>query len=163
MVLVLVAIMAGFAVISLGDGSRDRAIEQEGRRLLALLNLLRDEAILGGEVRAVGFAPQAYHFLRLYRVDERSYEWLPDAQDTTLRTRDLAFLDLELVLYLDNLPQSLNPRLTHPPPQVFFGDTGEITPFVLQLRDAHERRVLWTLEGYADGQFALMRAADDPR
>ncbi|WP_159098527.1 type II secretion system minor pseudopilin GspH [Thiorhodospira sibirica] len=162
-VLVLVAIMAGFAVISLGDGSRDRTIEQEGRRLVALLNLLRDEAILGGEVRAVGFAPQAYHFLRLYRVDERSYEWLPDEDDPVLRSRDLAPLGVDFLLYLDNLPQALNPRLRHPPPQIFFSDTGEMMPFALHLRDERERRVLWILEGHADGRFALMRAADGLR
>jgi general secretion pathway protein H len=156
-VLFIIGIVATLAVIALGDGGHDRIMEQEARRLASLLELARDETILGGEEQAVGFTRQGYVFLRRYRVDERSYEWLPVANDTTLRPRDLSARKLELTLYVEGVAVALPRDTDRPPPHVFLGLAGDMTPFQLDISPEGARGAAWQVRSLPGGRVELRR------
>ena len=53
-VLVLIGIITSFAVLSVG-GRTGQRLAEEGQRLIALVELHQQEAILSGELRAIRF------------------------------------------------------------------------------------------------------------
>ena len=61
-VMVLIGIIASFAVLSVGGGPRDRLAE-EARRLAALVELHQQVAILSGEIRGIQFGRTGYAIL----------------------------------------------------------------------------------------------------
>lgn len=156
-VLFIVGIMAAFAVIAMGDGGHDRILEQETRRLGALVELARDEAILGGEARAIGFTRHGYAFLQQYRVDERSYEWLPLDEDRSLRPRDLAERSLEFTLYVEGVAVSLPREADRPPPHVYLEPAGDVTPFQLDVAPEGARSPAWRLQSLPGGRVLIGR------
>lgn len=156
-VLFIIGIMFTFAVIAVGDGGRDRMIEQEARRIVALMELARDEGILTAEETAAGFSRHGYTFLREFEVGERTYEWLPLEGDRQLRERNLEDLGLELELRLEGIAVSLDRTLDNPAPHVYLGITGEITPFELHLHADRSRRPYFIIEGQPHGRIQMRR------
>lgn len=155
--LFIVGVMAAFAVIAIGDGGHDRIMEQEARRLASLLELARDEGILIAETQAVGFTRQGYVFLRRYRVDERSYEWLPVAEDPVLRARELAERNVELTLYVEGVEVSLPRTADQPPPHVYLGMAGEMTPFQIDIAPEGSRTPAWQVRSLPGGRVEMRR------
>ena len=47
--LVIIGILVGFAALSVGSGSLERRVEQEAKRLMALIDLAGENAMLYGE------------------------------------------------------------------------------------------------------------------
>jgi general secretion pathway protein H len=156
-VLFIIGVMAAFAVIAMGDGGHDRVMEQEARRLASLLELVRDEGILSGETQAVGFTRQGYVFLRQYRVDERSYEWLPVEDDRVLRPRDVAHRNLEFTLYVEGVAVTLPRAADRPPPHVYLGLAGEMTPFQLDIAPEGGRTAAWQVRSLPGGRVEMRR------
>jgi general secretion pathway protein H len=156
-VLFIVGVMAAFAVIAIGDGGHDRIMEQEARRLASLLELARDEGILIAETQAVGFTRQGYVFLRQYRVDERSYEWLPVEGDPVLRTRDLADRNVELTLYVEGVEVALPRTTDQPRPHVYLGLAGEMTPFQVDIAPEGGRTPAWRVLSLPGGRIEMRR------
>lgn len=155
--LFIIGIMAAFAVIAIGDGGHDRVMEQEARRLASLLELARDEGILVAETQAVGFTRHGYAFLRQYRVDERSYEWLPVADDPVLRPRDLTERGVELTLYVEGVAVALPRESDQPPPHVYLGLAGEITPFQIDIAPDGSRTPAWQVRSLPGGRIEMHR------
>ncbi|MGM0677858.1 MAG: type II secretion system minor pseudopilin GspH [Pseudomonadota bacterium] len=159
-VLFIIGVMFTFAVIAVGDGGRDRMIEQEARRMVVLMDLARDEGILTAQETAVGFSRHGYTFLREFEVGERTYEWLPLEADRQLRERSLEDLGLELELRLEGIPVSLDRTLDNPAPHVYLGITGEITPFEVQVHGDRTRRPYFIIEGQPNGRIQMKRPED---
>ena len=156
-VLFIIGVMAAFAVIAIGDGGHDRVMEREARRLANLLELARDEGILTAETQAVGFTRHGYTFLRQYRVDARSYEWLPVADDPVLRARDLADRNVEFTLYVEGVAVALSRAADRPPPHVYLGLSGEMTPFQLDIAPEGVRTPSWQVRGLPGGRIEMIR------
>ncbi|WP_207143522.1 type II secretion system minor pseudopilin GspH [Ectothiorhodospira shaposhnikovii] len=159
-VLFIVGIMVTFAVIAVGDGGRDRHIEQEMRRFVALIDLARDEGILTAEETALSVGRHGYGFLREYQVDARSYEWLPVPGDRPLQWRELGGLGIELALSLEGQPVSLERELANPAPHVYLGISGEITPFELQWLTDQARTPRFVIRGHPGGRIEILEPAD---
>ena len=120
-VMVLIGIIASFAVLSVGGGPRDRLAE-EARRLAALVELHQQEAILSGELRSIRFTRTGYAVLSL---NERG-EWQPPTADALLIRHELP-ADLTLGLWVENRTVDLSAPAW---PQVLLQNSGEATEFV---------------------------------
>lgn len=124
-VMVIVGIVLTFMTLAVDTDSRAREMEREAQRLLALLQLASEEAVLRSEQLALRVDDTDYEFMIL-----RSNEWLPLDDDRPLRPRKLpAGIELELELQ-DNPPPGLTAE-DEDQPQVFLLSSGEMTPFVL--------------------------------
>ncbi|MCG5536232.1 type II secretion system minor pseudopilin GspH [Ectothiorhodospira mobilis] len=159
-VLVIVATLAGFAVLAVGDGGRGRMVEEAVRSLEARMTLARDEAILLGRETAVGFHQAGYTFLHRVMVDDRTLEWRPLQEDRLLRPRHLGDLGLELELRVEGLPVALERDPEHPDAHIVLGSDGMMTPFQLRVLDSQGRDALYILRGRADGRLRIQRPGE---
>lgn len=118
--LALIGIVTGFAVLSLpGDPAAER-LDREARRLLQIVTLQRDEAVLLGETRGIRFTPDGYHALR--RTDDGTWESPVETGITpAYRLPDGLRLQLEL--------DGRSPPQTGEQPQVLLFATGEASAF----------------------------------
>ena len=145
MVLVLIGIIFSFAALSLGGDDYAELMEQENNRLLTLLGLASDEAILRGEELAILFSKQGYEFLIL--EEDR---WLATVDDGLLKSHTLPE-NIELRLELEGEPPVLTATADTSEdedderddedlqPQVFILSSGEMTPFTVTLISSQSR------------------------
>ena len=133
-VVVIIGVMVVGAVLALGVTGRDRELENETRRVDALLGYARDLAELQTREYGLRFTRNGYAFIAF---DARRNEWL-QVQDDVLRPRTLPEgLEFELALegkriVLDTAEKKLE-TLT---PHIGVASTGEYTSFELTLRRA---------------------------
>ena len=134
-VIVLIGIIFTFAALSLGGDDVAELMEQETRRLVTLMDMASDEAIVRGEELAIHFTDDSYAFLVLGDAG-----WVAPQDDALLKSHTLP-ADIELQLEVEGEL----PLLTmHDPdeeseddalvPQVYILSSGEMTPFTVTLR-----------------------------
>jgi type II secretion system protein H len=144
-VVVIVAIMLAGAVLALTVAGRDRSLENEGRRLEALLGLARERAELQTREYGLRVGPAGYRFVIF---EPRRGEWLEPA-DEAFRARELPE-GIAMSLIVEGRPVVL--REQQGPaglvPQVGIASSGGFSSFELTL----ER------EG---GESLTLRTADD--
>lgn len=126
--LVIIGIIVSMATLSLG-GSETRKVEETGDRLMALIELAKQEALFGAQELGVLFWQQGYAF---YRLDNEQ-QWIPLTGDSELRPRSLPE-GLSIYLRLEGLevelPRGFGDRQR---PQVFILSSGEITAFEAEI------------------------------
>jgi len=83
-VLLLVGVVASFAVLSLGGQGPQAALRDEARRVQVRMDLAREEAILRAQSLGVRFSEHGYRFFE--RVDQR---WRALEGDGVLAPREL--------------------------------------------------------------------------
>ncbi|VAW78697.1 General secretion pathway protein G [hydrothermal vent metagenome] len=133
-VVVIIGIMMMTFTLSLRGDSHAKLLQREAQRMIALLDLASQEAVMRSEQLAVRFSDDSYEFMLL-----QNGRWLPVDGDRPLRTRQLPD-DIELRLELeDNPPPSLVNEESDLP-QVFLLSSGEITPFVVTLFSPNTER-----------------------
>lgn len=126
-VMVIIGIVLTFMTLSTGGDSRAEQMQREARRLMALLDLASDEAVMRSEQLALRVGETDYEFMIL-----EGNKWVPLTDDRPLRPRQLP-KGIELRLELeDNPPPGLSAE-DDEQPQVFLLSSGEMTPFVLTL------------------------------
>ena len=136
-VLVIIGVVIGATLLSLGGRGRDSQLEQERDRLAALIGYVRERAAL--QTVEYGLRCEQGGF-RFVMYDTRKALWLEDPLDEALRTRTLP-AGLELALSVEDRPIVL-PRHADPgkgdavadlTPQVMLYSSGELTRFSLTL------------------------------
>jgi general secretion pathway protein H len=146
-VLVIIGIIFTFAVLSLGGDDLGELMEQESERMVTLLELASDEAILRGEELAVLFSEDGYEFLVL-----NEDRWQKTAEDRLLKAYTLP-ADIELRLEIEGEPPILTASAAEAgqgvdeeedederlQPQVFILSSGEMTPFTVILMSPQSR------------------------
>jgi general secretion pathway protein H len=156
-VVVLLAVLSTAAVLSVGNLGDDRELDDETVRLMRLLQLADEEAIMDGRDYGLFFEDSRYRFLR---YAPESLEWQP-AGDDLFRDRQLpeglwmslAVEDREVELGLPDESEKIEP-------QVVILSSGELTPFVLSIgREFSERRSV--IEGLPDGRIELTEVDPD--
>lgn len=126
-VVIIVGIVLTFATLNTGGDSRAEQMQREAERLLALLELAQEEAVMRGEQLALRIGEADYEFMILENDD-----WAPLVDNKPLRPRKLP-QGIELRLELqDNPPPGLSAE-NDEQPQVFLLSSGEMTPFILTL------------------------------
>ena len=146
-VVFILGLVAGFAVLAVGGGP-SRLMEHEARRLVELSGLARDEAMLTGQVRALGFSRGGYAFLEQVFLDDQRVTWL-ELERAPLVPRSFDRLGLEVRLYQQGRRVALDDRPDRP--LVLFNGAGEVTPFELELRPPRMTEVL-VITGFPDGR-----------
>ena len=124
-VLVIIGVIMTFVGMSMGGDSRAEQMQREAQRLVALLELASEQAVLRSEQLAVRFGETDYEFMILEDV-----QWTPILDVPALRSRTLPE-GIELRLELEeNQPPGLTAEDAESP-QVFLLSSGEMTPFML--------------------------------
>lgn len=126
-VLVIIGIVTSMAVLNIGDRRGD-VLKEESRRLSALIDLARNEAILESREYGLGLWRGHYQF---YELDEDTEKWAPLTSDKQLRPRDLPET-IEPVLEIENQEIVLNAEAPEKP-QILLLSSGETTAFRLTL------------------------------
>jgi general secretion pathway protein H len=161
-VIVIIGIITTMAVVSTRVLGGDHEMDQEAKRLVAVLTQARDDAMLEGRDVGLRIDPRGYDFL-LY--DGRVEEWDLASDDPLLRERTLPD-GLEAALWLESRPVRL--ALRTPPterqraqPQVVMMASGDLVPFEVRLERAGTREIR-AVVGNADGKLEIL-ANDDVR
>jgi len=134
-VIVLIGIIFTFAALSLGGDDVAEIMEQEARRLVTLMDLASDEAIIRGEELAMHFTDDSYEFLVLGETG-----WQAPEDDSLLKPHTLP-AGLELRLEVEGELPLLGERDSEEEdeddglvPQVYILSSGEMTPFTVTLQ-----------------------------
>jgi len=134
-VIVLIGIIFTFAALSLGGDDVADLMERETRRLVTLMDLASDEAIIRGEELAIQFTDDSYAFLV-----PGDAGWVAPQDDDLLKPHTLpAGIELrlevegELPLLRMHDPDEGNED-DAPVPQVYILSSGEMTPFTVTLQ-----------------------------
>ncbi len=133
-VLVIIGIILSFATLTMDDGGLERKAEEESRRLMALIQLFRQEGIIKNQQLAIQLFPDGYRFLRL-----AGGQWQPIEDDEIFRSRKLP---PELHFDLDEMETTqLGEEADEDEEEsvvLFFLSSGESTPFELHIKGDDE-------------------------
>lgn len=153
-VVVIIGVIAGFAVLSIGSRALDDRLDTEARRLKELVALAADEAVLQGIELGFLQTAEGYAFLAL----GPDGQWAPLESDT-LRARAVAeplFLRLVVEGRKAEAPDGDEEDKQGATPQVLLLSSGETTPFRLEVR-ARDHAPYYELAGDVLGRFTLER------
>jgi general secretion pathway protein H len=163
-VIVILGIMAGMAVLSMGVLRAEDPAETEARRLAALVELLAEEALVQGRDYGIEFFEDGYRFLAW---DPDSGLWAAIVDEASLRHRALPG-DLRVALAVEGrevLVQAGEPRAQQQErkdeliPQVAVFSSGELTPFEVFLVTGSVTDA-WVLRGQMSGELELVEPED---
>lgn len=143
-VMLIIGLLLGFMTLSISTGGAARQAEEEARRLAALIDLARQEAVLRTQEMAIEFRPDSYRFLQLAEGNT----WLAVEADKLLRPRELP-ADIALGLLLEGEAVRLNAKPEETTPHVFLLSNGESSPFELTLATPDEG-VVWRVAAAED-------------
>jgi general secretion pathway protein H len=155
-VVVIMAVVISLAVLSIGVTGRDNQLDQEGRRIQALIDLLHERAVLEGRDFGVSIQPNAYDFLVYDTIRD---VWLKFDQENEYRHRELPSgvsfqLQLDQQTVVLKAPDKAFSGGAPATPQLAIAASGEGTPFRLILqRDATQARA--SVNGDAMGKVSL--------
>jgi general secretion pathway protein H len=148
----IIAVMASFAVLSIGSRALDDRLDNEARRLKELLSLAADEATLQGVDLGFLQTRGGYAFLTL-----KDGKWSP-AEAGPLREREMTE-PFYLTLRIEGravAPYDPEDKKSELKPQVLLLSSGESMEFELAVR-ARDYKPHYVLEGDAMGRLALTR------
>ena len=151
-VVVIIGVLTAGIVLSVNITGRDRELEKESDRLLALFNYAREQAELQTREFGVMFQDDGYEFLT---YDTRRDSWRSVFEDDALRARrlpdGLGFkLSVEARPVVLNRPKDAKDKT----PQVMIFSNGDLTTFAATLeREGGMRSVTLTQDN--KGQMVL--------
>lgn len=102
----IIAVVLSVTVLSVGLVGDDRDLQTEARRLISLLELTQDEAMMQGREFGVEFMQGGYRFVE---YDPLSNQWAEPIDDGTLRYRPLPE-GVEFELFLEDRAVALAPE-----------------------------------------------------
>jgi len=141
----IVAVVMSIAVLSLGVLGDDRDLREEGRRLIALVQVAQDEAVMQGREFGIEFMTSGFRFVEF---DPLLNTWSELIGDDTLRMRELPE-EMELDLWVEGQHVLLEtePARTEPAdetttvriaekyaPHILVFSSGDMTPFELRVQ-----------------------------
>lgn len=124
-VLVIIGVLLSFVGLSTGGDSRAEQMQREATRLVALIDMASEQAVLRSEQLAIRFGDGDYEFMLL-----QAGKWAALQDDGPLRGRELP-RGIELRLELEENPPPGLQAEDAEAPQVFLLSSGEMTPFTL--------------------------------
>ena len=162
-VIVIIGIITSMAVVSVRVLGGDHQLDEEARRLRAVLSQAREDAMLEGRDVGVRLDEAGYDFVRF---DGRRNTWDLVVDDPLLRERrlpdglrvGLRLEDRELQLKLRAIPTVEQ----QPLPQLMLLASGDLVPFeILLRRDGSEQERV--IQGLVDGTIRVRSSEEDER
>lgn len=148
-VIVLLGIVTSFAVLSMGTGSAERKMEEEAKRLHALIKLVREESIIQAKEIAMEINKQEYIFL-----EYKDKKWIP----LTSKIFHARSIKDELEFKVDTETQS---KIFESEKQkllrLYFLSSGEQTPFEMKINVKDIPHPYYRLVGQFNGKLKLER------
>ena len=148
-VIVLLGIVTSFAVLSMGSGSAERKMEEEAKRLHALIKLVREESIIQAKEIAMEINKNEYTFL-----EYKDKKWIPLA-NKIFHARSIKN---ELEFRVDAETQS---KIFESDKQkllrLYFLSSGEQTPFEMKINVKDIPHPYYRLVGEFNGKLKLDR------
>ena len=148
-VIVLLGIVTSFAVISMGAGSSERKMEEEAKRLHALIKLVREESIIQAKEIAMEIDKQEYRFL-----EYKEKKWIP-LESKVFHARSIAE-ELEFKVETD-IKSKIFESKKQKYLRLYFLSSGEQTPFEMKLKVKDESNDYYRLVGKFNGKLELER------
>jgi general secretion pathway protein H len=137
-VVVIIAIIATGALLSIGAVGRDTELETESERMLALLKYAREQAEL--RTRELGLLCEENRY-RFVVYEPFKNEWVEVETDEALRARELPEgLSLSLVVEARPVVLRRPPDSKDLTPQIMIYSNGDLTPFELTVRREDQDR-----------------------
>lgn len=142
--IVIIGVVLSIAVLSLSLADDDREIRREAQRLMAIVDIAKDDAVLQGREFGIEFTLTGYRFVEF---DPFSNSWLEVPGEDLLRLRALPE-DVELDLFLEDKKVTLDdepaelvadddddpsPTVRNYAPHVMIFSSGDMTPFELHI------------------------------
>ncbi|MCU7852387.1 MAG: type II secretion system minor pseudopilin GspH [Candidatus Thiodiazotropha sp. (ex Monitilora ramsayi)] len=125
-VIVIIGIVINFAVVSFGSNSPADRLNKESTRLMSLIQIAGEEALLRSSFIGVDILQDSYGFLRL-----EEGEWQP-LDDDLFRNRHLP--DDMLLTIITSQPQENNSDEDDKrTPEIILLNSGEMTPFDIKI------------------------------
>lgn len=148
-VVVLLGIVTSFAVLSMGSGSTERKMEEEAKRLHALIKLVREESIIQAKEIAMEINKQEYSFL-----EYKDKKWIP----LTSKIFHARSIKDELEFRVDaeiksKIFESEKQKLL----RLYFLSSGEQTPFEMKINVKDIPHPYYRLVGQFNGKLELER------
>lgn len=164
-VVVIMAVVISFAVLSIGVTGKDTQLDEESRRIEGLLGLLHERAVLEGHDYGLRIEPSAYEFMTYDTFRDR---WASFDEDSQFRHRELPkgmSFQLQLdshAIVLKPIDRSFVSDAGPSAPQIAIAASGEGTPFRLILqRDATQASS--TVDGDALGKITRKESAQQAK
>lgn len=164
-VVLIIGIIAGTAVLSVGVLRDDRQVRREADRAAALFSILQDEAMLQGREFGIEFTRAGYRFVEYDPFGDR---WAEIPLDDLLRARQLPD-SMEIELYLDGQSVKLDDTparfvededddrargIELYSPHVFVYSSGDLTPFEVHIiRPTDNARVALAIDVLGNQEF----------
>ena len=148
-VVVIIGILASFAVIQIAPNDPAEQIYNEARRLQAVLRQQWEEAVLLGQQRGLRFQPQQYSVVQL---SEDRKQWRGQSGQHALPSHTLKS-SIQIELSVEGRPLELGDDTEQP--QVLFLSSGEATEFELILRSSQTESSAYQINGQITGETAL--------
>jgi len=171
-VLVIVAIISAFAILGLGNLGDDRELQNEARRITALIEMASDEATLQGRDFGLELSQRGYRFVE---YDPLTEQWFEVTGDDLMRPRTLAE-DTEFDLFLEDRRVSLRleaAEVEHSDdddddralsddylPHILVLSSGDISPFVLEIFRSTDRTSV-QLSASPTGELKVGKSEDE--
>lgn len=153
-VVFIIGIILTFASLSINN-SDSRVLEEEAKRLMALIKLGSQQAVLESQELAVVFKNQGYEF---QRIEEG--KWLPLVDDV-LKTHSFpANLEVEVDIEGELLRSADKEDKKTQDPRLFLLSSGEMTAFTLTLKNDATEQTL-TLVGNESGDIQLRKPKEE--
>jgi general secretion pathway protein H len=143
-VIVIIAILLNFAVLSFRNLPGSDSLGEESKRLRSLLQMASEEALLRSSLIGVDITEEGYGFLRL-----ESGEWKP-LEDDLFRPRELPD-ELRLSIATTQPPGDDGEKRT---PEIILLTSGEMTPFDLKISSLQSDDY-YRLSGSETGELSL--------
>ena len=124
-VMILLGIIMTIAMLSIG-GSQSEQLEEDMRRLLQIMRLAHEEAIINQQTLAIKFSPHGYE---LQRYEGNGKIWIPVTEPAFFQPRKLD-QRYEIKLLQEGFKVSLEKEDGG---KIVMYSSGEITPFELNI------------------------------
>lgn len=126
-VLVVMGVMVSLVTLSIGIQNRERETHQFALRLISLMRLASEEAVLNGRLIGWRLDDQQYQFMQRHEG-----KWVAVADDRLLKPSPIpSWIDSELEVE----GRAVEPLSSPEQPQLLFLPSGELTGFTLDLFD----------------------------
>lgn len=156
-VIAIIGIVMSIAMLSLGLIDDDQALHTEARRVVALVEVAQDEAVMQGREFGVELMTSSYRFVEF---DPYISQWSELVGDDIFRLRRLPE-DMEFSLFLEGQRVFLddsseqNPAKSYAPHILIFS-SGDMSPFELHIsQNAGEQTIV--MRGNQIGDLEIVR------
>jgi general secretion pathway protein H len=146
-VIVLLGIITSLVVLSFGTSSIERQMEEEAKRLHALIRLTREESIIQAKEIALEISQQDYQFL-----EYKEKKWVP-VTNKIFKKRTIP-AQLELKLETDTELKLFNSE-TEEKPRLYFLSSGEQTPFKMKFNVKNKAGNYYQISGQFNGELTI--------